>query len=99
MRAIDADALMEIYTDRMEKLGAYYGPFASECGVLSGAMKLLCMQPTISPEGKKGKWIWEGKMPLERCRCSECGYYRQLKIPEPDYFCPNCGAKMEEAEC
>ena len=56
----------------------------------------LMKLPPAEPERKKGEWIWVGEEPFERCRCSECGYYRQLKIPEPDYFCPNCGADMRE---
>lgn len=46
MRLIDGDTLMEIYEDRFEKLAIRYG-FNSECGVLSGAMKLLAVQQTI----------------------------------------------------
>lgn len=46
MRLIDGDALMEIYEDRFEKIAIRYG-FNSECGVLSGAMKLLADQQTI----------------------------------------------------
>lgn len=95
MRAIDGDALMEIYTDRMEKLGAYYGPFSSECGVLSGAMKLLCMQPTIAPERETGKWLIDG----HHIKCNKRGEYMCRKDYEgeviPRKFCPNCGAKME----
>ena len=52
--------------------------------------------PSAESERKKGKWIWDNKMPFERCRCSECGYYRQLKCPEPDNYCPNCGSDMRE---
>lgn len=50
------------------------------------------------PERKTGKWIWDNKTVFERCRCSECGYFRQLKIPEPDCFCPNCGSDMRGEE-
>ena len=56
-RLIDADALLELYADRLEKLEERYGVHSSECGVLAGAMKLLEIQPTIEPERKKGRWI------------------------------------------
>lgn len=110
-RLIDADALMEIYTDRMEKLGAHYGPFASECGVLSGAMKLLCMQPTIAPERKTGKWLKVGGYVTPGgdpvwC-CSECGKGMHVYGIEHGTYgsdisdgqwvaCPNCDARMGE---
>lgn len=46
----------------------------------------------------QGEWIWIEHSVFERCKCSLCGYCRQLKIPEPDKFCPNCGAKMKGAD-
>ena len=53
MRLIDADTLLELYSDRLEKLEERYGVYSGECGVLAGAMKLLEIQPTIEPERKK----------------------------------------------
>jgi hypothetical protein len=50
MRAIDADALMETYADRMSVVADRYSPDSSECGILCGAMKLLSIQPTIEPD-------------------------------------------------
>lgn len=50
MRLIDADALMEIYMDRLSLVADRYSPDSSECGILAGAMKLLDEQPTIEPE-------------------------------------------------
>ena len=80
MRLIDADALMPNaeYKGRYDVVTAYD----------------IANAPTIEPERKRGKWIWDNKTVFERCRCSECGYFRQLKIPEPDCFCPNCGSDM-----
>ena len=46
-RLIDADALMEIYADRMSAVAERYSIGSSECGILAGAMKLLETQPTI----------------------------------------------------
>jgi len=50
MRAIDGDALMETYADRMSVVADRYSPDSSECGILCGAMKLLSIQPTIEPD-------------------------------------------------
>ena len=38
---IDADRLLKIYENRMEKVADRYGRYSSEAGILSGAMKLL----------------------------------------------------------
>lgn len=50
MRLMDADALLEIYEDRKYLLMERFGYDSSEAGVLSGAIKLLEAQPTISLE-------------------------------------------------
>lgn len=102
-RMIDADALLELYADRLEKLVGRYGVYSSECGVLAGAMKLLEIQPTIEPERKKGKWNFVGDQMFE---CTECGtcytqnQFQQMKvlITDPDFprFCPMCGADMRK---
>lgn len=95
-RLIDADALMKIYRDRVDKVIDRYGFHSSEHGILSGAMKLLEEQPTIE-ERKTGKWIAIKKGELGYSvgdfRCTAC------EQPCPCYhltpYCPNCGAKME----
>ena len=46
-RLIDADRLMRTYEDRLEKVADRYGIDSSEAGILSGAMKLLMIEPTI----------------------------------------------------
>lgn len=84
MRLIDADDLLKRYD-------------AEHKGPPGRARQLIEEAPTIEKRSK-GKWIWDNEKPFERCRCSECGYYRQLQCPEPDNFCPNCGAKMEDEE-
>lgn len=96
-RMIDADALMELYADRLTVVAERYSPDSSECGILSGAMKLLEIQPTIEP--KNGKW----RRRLVDCgfnadwHCSRCGWKTSLE--EHGYnFCPNCGADMRGEE-
>lgn len=79
-----------------EKFKSIFGLYATELWVMSeeSFLSWLNSEYEYKDKRKKGKWVWEKKIPFERCRCSECGYCRQLKIPEPDYFCPNCGADM-----
>ena len=43
-RLIDADRLMRVYEDRLEKVADRYGVDSSEAGILSGAMKLLMIE-------------------------------------------------------
>ena len=44
---IDADRLMRVYEDRLEKVVDRYGVDSSEAGILSGAMKLLMIEHEI----------------------------------------------------
>ena len=49
--------------------------------------------PTIEP--KKGEWrLWDGP---NWYICSECGAVRR-QITFMEYYCPNCGARMENAD-
>lgn len=47
MRLIDADALVDIFEDRFEKVRNRYGYYSEEAGVLAGALHLIRVQPTI----------------------------------------------------
>ena len=46
-RLIDADALMNIFADRLVKVSERYGINSEVAGAVSGAMKLLDVQPTV----------------------------------------------------
>ena len=46
-RLIDADALMNIFADRLMKVSERYGINSAVAGAVSGAMKLLDVQPTV----------------------------------------------------
>ena len=46
-RLIDADALMNIFADRLVKVSERYGINSAVAGAVSGAMKLLDLQPTV----------------------------------------------------
>ena len=65
-RMIDADVLIEIYEDRLEKLRTRYGDYSSEAGVCAGAIHLVREQPTIESERK---WIpCSERLPLDHER-------------------------------
>ena len=44
---VDRGELMDIYADRLTAVAERYSPDSSECGILSGAMKLLAILPTV----------------------------------------------------
>lgn len=46
-RLVDADKLMAVFSDRLERVVGRYGIDSSEAGILSGAMKLLESQMAI----------------------------------------------------
>lgn len=59
----------------------------------------------LEQEPKTGNWIAQD---IHNChtdfKCSECGYIHSFMHlygkPTADYtYCPNCGARMESAEC
>lgn len=43
---------------------------------------------------ERGKWVAEGSV----IRCSVCGAYRNAYWSTSRRYCPNCGARMEDAE-
>ena len=99
MRLIDADALMDLYANRMVILVEHYGIDSTACGTLSGAMKLLKIQPTLEPKRETGEWKpytyvdpndWYQDKEI-RYRCSKCS----VEVINKSNFCPNCGAAME----
>lgn len=52
-RLIDADALMDIFADRLVKVSVRYGVDSAVAGAVSGAMTLLDVQPkVIEAEGE-----------------------------------------------
>ena len=113
MRAIDADALIDIFEDRLEKIRNRYGDYSGEAGVCASALHLIRVQPTIK-ERKTGKWLQVGGYVTPGgdpvwC-CSECGKGMHVYGIEHRSYgsdisdgqwvaCPNCDAKMEETEC
>lgn len=89
MRTIDADALFR----EMEKAQWYNNADRDEI-----AEELVLNAPTIEPERKKGKWLYDE----ERCAtgiyaiCSACD--ESIYQTGNFRYCPNCGADMTEGD-
>ena len=82
MRLIDADALKE-ELNQTEHDGTI------RRYVYSVIAEVLDNAPTIEAEPvRRGKWTDEN--------CSECGQY--VYHGDARRYCPNCGAKMEDAD-
>lgn len=65
--------------------------------VINQAIDWIDAMPTIEPERKKGRWIFDEKDFLTKC--SECGWQMIDDVMEsPNIvgfnYCPNCGAEM-----
>lgn len=84
MRLIDADALIDIFEDRLEKIRNRYGDYSGEAGVCAGALRLIRVQPTVE-ERKTGKWI-------KKMHVTETEKYTSY---DPDWYCACCGAKYD----
>lgn len=96
-RLIDEDDVISAIYKRIDNLQTHEA-FKRK----HGDIDLLGLVPMIkaiqTPQPKIGKWIAEDDMTI-RGRCSICGWeaiYYETDVFGMDY-CPNCGAKMEEA--
>ena len=79
-RHIDADVLINIFNDRLEKIRNRFGDYSREAGVLAGALHLIRVQPTADvTEVKHGEWIYHLNPALginaEDAYCSCCNYH------------------------
>ena len=83
MRPIDADAFKK-NMEKMQNVEGWLKPLTTV--IIKYIKQKIDDQKTI--EQKKGKWIND--------QCSNCGYGVNPWNNTP--YCPNCGAKMEEAE-
>ena len=87
-RLIDADALLKQFPlpeDMRDPKQALKH--------ITGIRAEIECAPTIEP--KKGEWrLWDGP---NWYICSECGAVRR-QITFMEYYCPNCGARMENSD-
>lgn len=99
-RLIDADALMpRLEFIREAEHQIFYGK--ESWGFVSKCITAVEDAPTIE-ERKTGEWISgaENFNTNYSHECSQCGALIDMYHGGADdyYFCPNCGAKMEETE-
>lgn len=92
MRLIDADALIDFFSNIQVELGAYRISFKA-------VNRAIDAQPTIEP--KHGKWVYDMN---QYYKCTNCGHLTLMPdsgsvfVPDWDeyHFCPNCGADMRK---
>lgn len=110
MRAIDADALMEVLDGAINMMQVAMEQFdMAEDKELEMELKAyrdirngVAEQPTIEPERKTGKWIKAIDELGEAWSCSACT--TEFTVEEMDEFpkwakfCPECGAAMSGGE-
>lgn len=104
MRLIDADALMKTLgiTDMDCDKCAWCDKKWSRCKRGSDFEDACCAiedAPTIE-ERKRGEWvksIYHGdEFTWHQYHCSVCGVERKIGWFKDVFYCPNCGARMED---
>lgn len=51
--------------------------------------------PSVTPQPKMGRWIDVDGIWF---KCSECDAHRKMMPAYKEYYCPNCGRRMQEVE-
>ena len=90
-RLIDANDL------KKEIASTFHG--ALGLTVTGAVHEIIDRQPTIDPESLRPRSYWEDVYQTGPCsfsgRCHACGVRNDIPPVEQAYYCPNCGAKME----
>ena len=105
MRLIYSDWLVERLGDWQKRLAETYGQNDEYVLCLGEVLMTIDEAPTADvPDRKVGKWVqingesWE----CSACHKEDCYAYRYNDYLSDrilqDYFCPNCGARMEGGE-
>ena len=68
---------------------------------VTGAVhEIIDRQPAIDPESLRPRSYWEDVYQTGPCsfsgRCHACGVRNDIPPVEQAYYCPHCGAKMED---
>ena len=88
-RIIDADALKKDFN--LNFGGVSHATAAAE---------IIDRQPSIDPESLRPRSYWEDVYQTGPCsfsgRCHACGVRNDIPPVEQAYYCPCCGAKMED---
>ena len=103
MRAIDADALEELFREvigGIAKKPEMNGNLEHMVRASAMVIEMIQDAPTIEPQRKKGHWI---RHPEQRnifngktIECSECHEKYTVQYVEDELFCRHCGADMRE---
>lgn len=96
VRLIDANAFVEQY-------GNYYAEEGPEEGFIGTVGELIAKQPTIEPEVRHGRWVYDetiGGMKHYHCtNCKEHNPGNECIADENQIlwfeYCPKCGARMD----
>lgn len=68
------------------------------CYLQEEAIRSIENLPSVQSEQKTGKWIAEHDIADGCYRCSNCNYVRDAYHLIIGYYCPSCGARMENEE-
>ena len=95
MRLIDADALTRKWQAVLDEKADEKGTVAYLTFELF--IDRLKEEPTIETEPRRGRWesIDDNSWRCSVCRRENCYAYDELSKRFTDYYCPNCGAKMD----
>ena len=88
MRLIDADALVALINKRLKNPA-----------IIGWLCRIISEVPTIEAEPvRHGRWVHaKTYYESDECNCSLCGQLMTTKIGKRMNYCPNCGAKMQNA--
>jgi len=94
----EAHTLKQEETDAISRqavIDAIYanGVWENEYNLTSSRIKKAVeVLPSVTPAEKVGHWIDVDRIWF---KCSGCGANRKMMPAYKEYYCPNCGAKME----
>lgn len=92
MRAIDGDALDKFLEDA--EIEAHKMQRYVMVGALNTIRGNLRTFPAITPERKRGRWLYASHYGERYRVCSVCSVERLDDFPTGMNYCPNCGADM-----
>lgn len=64
-------------------------------GIVDAQIKALRDLPSVTPQPKMGRWIDVDGIWF---KCSECDAHRKMMPAYKEYYCPNCGCRMQEVQ-
>ena len=96
MRLTDADELLE----KAEYISTGFKSRGMQVCFHGVTAATIENAPTIDPESLRPRSYWEDVYQTGPCsfsgRCHACGVRNDIPPVEQAYYCPHCGAKMED---